>query len=190
MPTERRPDARLFPLRSDRGSVRMWARLIARKYIGQFSDTSNLSYLNARYYNQIAALEAGPVPSGRWFKEFITGTAIMAEPTNLLQHGRERANQVAQDNSCMELCFRHPYTTGALVAVGSYPAFSVRRLAVAAFQMATYPGVGATFCRATFRWTSLSALAIDSTLAIRGLVVSLAKLTQVGRHLRIRRCGR
>jgi RHS repeat-associated protein len=178
-----------------------------RKFIGQFTDDSGLDYLNARYYDpaQGRFLSEDPVfladpkkqdfrnpqdlnsysyavdnpisksdPSGLWYREFITGQ--QSWPSFQLELG-DAANQLAQDSPGWNFAFNHPYTTGAAVALGSYPALMQSEAAVAAFQMAAYPGVGTAFAaQQTFAGLVYSTLTADSALAIPGLVGQFSRI--------------
>ena len=71
----------------------------------------------------------------------------------------------------------HPNTTAAIVGISSLPALLSGGSAAAAFQMAAYPGVGATFAaQQAFAGTVYSALALDSTFGIPGVVGQFGQL--------------
>jgi len=70
----------------------------------------------------------------------------------------------------------HPVTTGALVAVGSYPALVSGSAAAAAFTMASWPGVGGAFAtQQTTAGLFYSALTVQNTLAVPELVGSMSQ---------------
>lgn len=178
----------------------------ARQYIGQFTDSSNLSYLNARYYdgsrgqflsqdpvfwgdpkkqdlmnpqslNSYSYAVDNPIsksdPSGLWYQEFLTGH--QSWPSFYGEIGGA-ANQLAQDSSGWNFALNHPYTTGAITAVGSIPALISGGSAISAFQMAAYPGVGGLFAaQQAFAGLVYSALTLDTTLGLAGTINNFAQ---------------
>src|SRR5262249_12649998 len=77
-------------------------------------------------------------------------------------------------NPGWNFAFNHPYTTGALVAVGSYPALATGGSASEALSKATWPGVSGTFA-AQQGIASLiyGALTVDTTLSVPDFVNTL-----------------
>jgi RHS repeat-associated protein len=84
---------------------------------------------------------------------------------------QDAATAAYQQSPTWRFAMDHPNTTAAIVAVGSYPALASGGSAIAAFQMAGAAGVGTTFmAQQAFAGVVYSALTIDSTMAIPGLV--------------------
>jgi hypothetical protein len=73
--------------------------------------------------------------------------------------------------------FDHPYTTGALVALGTYPALVSGGEGIAAFlRMATWAGVSGTFAaQQAFATSVCAALTVDTTLSVPGFVDTLSR---------------
>jgi hypothetical protein len=70
----------------------------------------------------------------------------------------------------------HPYTTGALVGVGTYPALVSGGEGMAAVRMATWPGVSAAFAaKQGFAALIYGALTLDTTLGVPGFVGTLSQ---------------
>ncbi len=173
----------------------------ARQYIGQFSDASGLSYLNARYYNptQSQFLTEDPVfwgqqnlgdPQSFNTYSYAEGNPITgSDPSglySLMQVAQGQAtwgqywgdvNQGAMimgQNPGWNFAMNHPYTTGALTALGTYPAVVAGGEISAAYGMATFPGVSASFsAQQGFAGLVYSALAVDTTLGVPGFVNTL-----------------
>jgi RHS repeat-associated protein len=176
-----------------------------RKYIGQFSDDSGLSYLNARYYepsrgqflsqdpefllspkqqdlknpqnlNSYSYSVDNPIsksdPNGLWYKELITGQ--QSWPSFQIQFG-QAANQLAQDSPGWNFAFNHPVATGGIVGISSLPALASGEALGAAYTMATWPGVSATFAaQQGFAALVYGSLAAANALAIPGVVNSFS----------------
>ena len=149
-----------------------------RKWIGQYADSDGLNYLNARYedpqrgqflsedplflgnpkqqnlqdpqsLNSYSYAGDNPItrsdPTGLWYQEFLTGH--QSWPSFYGELG-DAANQLGQQSSGWNFAFNHPYTTGAVVGVGSIPAlYSGVEAGGAAYAagLATYLGGGASF---------------------------------------------
>lgn len=144
----------------------------ARQYIGQFSDASGLSYLNARYYNptQGQFVTQDPVYLGNPSQQNLRDPQSLnaysysennpinrSDPTglySLLQVASGQAtwgqywgdvNQGAMimgQDPRWNFAFNHPYATGATVAALSWPALESGLASGVAFKAATFSGVG------------------------------------------------
>jgi RHS repeat-associated protein len=78
-------------------------------------------------------------PSGRWYKEFMTGQ--QSWPSFQLELGGA-ANQLAQDSAGWNFAFDHPYTTGALVGAGAGGAAWGASAALTSFSVDALAGIG------------------------------------------------
>src|SRR5439155_45669 len=93
------------------------------------------------------------------------------------QWAQEGATAAYQQSAVWRFAMDHPNTTAAIVGVSSIPALMSGGSAAAAFQMAAYPGVGATFAaQQAFAGTVYSALALDSTFGIPGVIGQFGQL--------------
>jgi RHS repeat-associated protein len=183
----------------------------SRRYIGQFADQSTLDYLQARYYdpsrgqflsqdqvfwgdpknqdlmnpqdlNSYSYSVDNPInksdPKGLWYKDFLTGQ--QSWPSFQLELG-QAANQLSQDSDGWNFAFNHPYTTGALVGLGTYPALVSGGEGIAAVRMATWPGVSTGFAaKQGFAALVYGALTLDTTLSVPGFA---GALSQFARHV-------
>ena len=180
---------------------------LARGYIGQFADQSNLSYFEARYYEPTRGqfLSQDPTylavgnPAAVKGLSKVDQNVLLTDPQALnsysyglnnpiklkdkngkfidipwisnSQWAQESATGAYQQSSTWRFAMDHPNTTVAIVGISSLPALLSGGSAAAAFQMAAYPGVGATFAaQQAFAGTVYSALALDSTFGIPGVV--------------------
>jgi len=112
-------------------------------------------------------------PLGLWYKEFITGQQSWSSFSGEVG---EAANYLGQSSSGWNFAMNHPYTSGALVAVGTYPALVSGGAGAAALRMATWPGVSAPFAaQHGFAALVYGALTADTTLAVPGFVNTLSQ---------------
>jgi RHS repeat-associated protein len=154
---------------------------LARGYIGQFADQSNLSYLEARYYeptrgqflSQDQTYLALGNPGAVKGLSKVDQNVLLADPQALNSYSyalnnpirfkdkngkfidipwisnsrwaQEGATAAYQQSSTWRFAMDHPNTTAAIVGISTLPALLSGGSAAAAFQMAAYPGVGATF---------------------------------------------
>ena len=186
---------------------------LARGYIGQFADQSNLSYFEARYYEPTRGqfLSQDPTylavgnPAAVKGLSKVDQNVLLTDPQALnsysyalnnpiklkdkngkfidipwisnSQWAQESATAAYQQSSAWRFAMDRPNTTAAIVGISSLPALLSGGSAAAAFQMAAYPGVGATFAaQQAFAGTVYSALALDSTFEISGVVGQFGQL--------------
>jgi len=87
--------------------------------VGQTQDGKN-ALTNPQALNSYSYAGNNPIinsdPQGRWYKEFLTGQ--QSWPSFQGELG-EATNQLSQDSATWNFAFDHPYTTGAMVGVGS-----------------------------------------------------------------------
>jgi RHS repeat-associated protein len=148
---------------------------VARQYIGQYSDSSGLDYLNARYLNpaQGQFISEDPVFLGNPSQENLQdpqslnsysysedNPTVKSDPKGLyslwqVANGQATWGQywgdvdqgavVMGQNPGWNFAFTHPYATAAATGLLAVPAAEAGTGAVAAFGAASYPGVGAAY---------------------------------------------
>lgn len=92
------------------------------------------------------------------------------------QWAQESATAAYNQGGVWRFAMDHPYTTSALVAVGTYPALASGGTGAAALRMATWPGVSAAFAaKQGFAAIVYGTLTANSTLAVPGFVDTLSR---------------
>jgi RHS repeat-associated protein len=103
-------------------------------------------------------------PSGKWYKEFVTGQ--QSWPSFQTELG-QASNQLAQSSSAWNFAFNHPYATGRVVGLLAVPAATAGVEGTVALGQAAYPGVSTAFSAAhLFAGTAYLYLAQDSLKTI------------------------
>jgi RHS repeat-associated protein len=178
---------------------------VRNKYAGTVYDTlSALNYMQARYQNPTRGqfISEDPVflgdPSQQNLKDpqslnsysYANDNPIAkSDPTGLYSVFDNPTPQAVQywnnlnvsaavmgQDPAWNFAFNHPITTGAMVAVGSYPALASGGAAAAAFNMALWPGVSATFAaQQATAGLFYSALTVGNTLSAADLASSFSQ---------------
>lgn len=113
---------------------------------------------------------------GNWYKEFFTGQQSWGGVNGFQMEIGQSTQHLTNNSQAWSFAVDHPVATGAITAVASVPALIVGESAAAAYGMATFPGVGATFAtQQAIAGTIYSGLTISSTLAIPQLVKPFSK---------------
>ena len=135
------------------------------------SSSQNLS--DPQSLNSYSYSEGNPIvrsdPGGR-YSIFDYPTPQATQYWNQLD---ESAMILGQDPG-WKFALNHPYTTGALVALGTYPALVTAGEGIAAYTMATWAGVGTTFAaQQGFASSVYAALTLSTTLSVPGFASNL-----------------
>ena len=119
-------------------------------------------------------------PTGKWYKEFFL------DNITTLGHGQSWSSfqgelgqatiQLTQDSRAWNFAVDHPVAAGIMTAGAAIPAVMAGEAAAAAYGMATFPGVGATFAtQQAIATTVYSGLTLSSTLAVPKIVGAFGK---------------
>ena len=112
-------------------------------------------------------------PEGLWYKEFLTGQQSWS---SFYGEVGEAAGYLGQSSSGWNFAMNHPYTTGALVAAGTYPAVATAGPLSTAYSLVTAQGVSASFAaQHAFAAAVYGTLVVDTTLNAPNFVSTLSQ---------------
>jgi RHS repeat-associated protein len=144
-----------------------------------WGDPKKQDLINPQDLNSYSYSADNPItrsdPNGLWYREVLTGQQSWH---SFYSEVGEAANYLGQSSAGWNFAMSHPYTTGAFVGVGSYPALVSGGEAIAAARMATWPGVSAAFAaKQGFAALVYGGLTLDTTLGIPGFVGTLSQFS-------------
>lgn len=156
----------VFQAVGDEQEIKEKTKLSLEKYL---SDPQGLNSYSYARNNPLKLID----PQGEWFKEVMTGQQNWSD---FVVEVGQATNQMTQDSKAWNFAVNHPLATGAITALASVPAVLSGEAAAAAFGMAAYPGVGATFsAQHAVAGAIYSGLTISGTLAVPEMVSPFSK---------------